>query len=94
MSQLNNEKMYEKIYNLVALLPEKKLSLAQEFLTDLCKEDDDEVISTSDIMNLPLSERRKIMARQAQNMFSYYDQSNEERHVWQAGEFSDEYYSR
>jgi hypothetical protein len=45
----------------------------------------------SDFMLLPLTERRQIMAKQADQMWAHYQQSQNEHIVWQAGDFIDEY---
>jgi hypothetical protein len=42
-------------------------------------------------MKLPLSRRRKIMKKQAEQMAAYYKKTGGEREEWQGGEFIDEY---
>ena len=44
-------------------------------------------------MNLPLNERRRIMAQQAREIIFHYEREweSEERQSWQAGDFADEY---
>jgi hypothetical protein len=41
-------------------------------------------------MLLPVAERRRLMAEQARQMMTYYEQTASERQAWQAGDF--EYY--
>ena len=38
-------------------------------------------------MQLSLEERRQILARQAEQMKSYYERTKDERTEWQAGDF-------
>jgi len=40
-------------------------------------------------MQLSLAERRQILARQAEQMKSYYERTKDERTEWQAGDFID-----
>lgn len=42
-----------------------------------------------DFMRLPLVERRRIMAQQAEEMLAHYAQTEMDRQDWQAGEFVD-----
>ncbi len=44
----------------------------------------------ADFMRLPLAERRDILARQAEQLRDYYEQSADQRLEWQAGDFVDE----
>ena len=46
---------------------------------------------TSDLTNLSLEERRRLLAEQAKGMADYYRQNIEEREEWQSGDFIDEY---
>ena len=84
---------YSQINELVMRLPAGKLSLAYNLLVDLIKKKEDEILSQSYFMNLPLEERRRIMSEQAQNMIFHYEQDTGELLEWQAGEFNDEYLS-
>ncbi|MFQ5629747.1 MAG: hypothetical protein ACE5I1_13365 [bacterium] len=81
---------YSKLQELVKRLPASKLSLAYSFLTDLA--DEKEVKSPqTDILNRPLKERRRILAKQAKQMVKHYKQAETERQDWQAGDSVDEY---
>ena len=84
---------YSQIHELVMKLPAGKLSLAYNLLVDLIKKKEDEILSQSNFMNLPLNERRRIMSEQAQKMIFHYEQNTGERQEWQAGEFNDDYLS-
>ena len=57
--------------------------------TDLAR--DQETLSQVDFMQLPLEERRRILAQQAEQMKSHYEQTRDERTEWQAGDFIDVY---
>ena len=79
---------YSKLQELVKRLPASKLPLAYSFLTDLA--DEKEVKSPqADILNRPLKERRRILAKQAKQMLKHYKQTEPEREEWQGGDFFD-----
>lgn len=40
-----------------------------------------------DFMLLPITEHRRLMAEQAQQMLSHYEETASERQTWQAGDF-------
>lgn len=80
-----------QIRKLVERLPATKLPLAYRFLRELVDEETEELSPQARFMRLPLDERRRIMAQQAQEMVSHYKQIAEERQEWQAGDFVDEY---
>ncbi|MBF0378295.1 MAG: hypothetical protein HQK72_12555 [Desulfamplus sp.] len=82
---------HSQVYELVMRLPAAKLSLAYNLLKELNKKKESEVLSKSDFMDLPLNERSRIMAEQAQKMIFHYENNIEERQEWEAGEFNDEY---
>ena len=77
---------YSQVQALIKQLPPKKLSLAYSLLADLVDKPQHEVSPELNFMLLPLSERRKIMARQAEQMISHYEQTTDERETWQAGD--------
>ena len=52
---------------------------------------DQETPSQVDFMQLSLEERRRILAQQAEQMKSHYEQTRDERTEWQAGDFIDVY---
>ncbi|OGC06619.1 hypothetical protein A2V82_05025 [candidate division KSB1 bacterium RBG_16_48_16] len=82
---------YSQIQELVNQLPATKLPLAYNFLVDLAKKEVDVQSSQLDFMLLPLSERRRIMARQAEQLVAHYERTETERLSWQGGDFIDEY---
>jgi len=84
---------YSQIQDLVMQLPAAKLPLAYNLLVNLSKkEDKNEPLPQSDFMRLPLNERRRIMAQQAQEMIFHYEQEVGERQEWQGGDFVDKYF--
>jgi hypothetical protein len=82
---------YSQVQDLVLQLPVQKLWLVYNLLVDLTTNDNDGVSPQQDFMRLPLSERRRIMAQQAAQMVTHYEQTAAERQAWQGGDFSDEY---
>ena len=52
---------------------------------------DQETLSQVDFMQLSLEERRQILAQQAEQMKSHYEQTRDERTEWQVGDFIDVY---
>jgi len=75
------------IRDLVKRLPATKLKSAYNLLVDLVKQEVDEQSHRQKFMRLPLSERRRIMAQQAEQMVAHYKQTLHEREMWQVGEF-------
>jgi hypothetical protein len=82
---------YSQIHELVMKIPAGKLSIAYNLLMDLIKKEEDSILPQSNFMNLPLNERRRIMAQQAHEMIAHYERETGKRQDWQAGEFTDEY---
>ncbi len=82
---------YTQVQDVVKRLPQKKLPIAYSLLVDLAEKEVDMLSPQLDFMFLPLSDRRRIMAQQAEKMVAYYEQTSDERQDWQAGEFIDEY---
>ena len=70
-------------------LPARKLRLAYSLLVDLIAEESDALSPQIRFMLLPLAERRRIMAQQAEKMITHYEQSAVERQAWQAGDFDE-----
>ncbi len=81
---------YSQLHELVVRLPAGKLPLAYNLLADLIKKEEDEILPKSDFMNLPLNERRRIMAQQARDMIFHYERDSDIRQTWQGGDFADE----
>jgi hypothetical protein len=80
---------YSQVQELVMRLPVKKLSIAYRLLVDLSASDADSPSRQEEFMLLPLAERRRLMAEQAKQMVTHYEQTVSERLAWQAGDFVD-----
>ena len=74
------------VQELANKLPKTKLSLAFHFLQTLVDKDE-ETMSQKDFASLSIDERRRILAQQAKQMKSHYEQTRAERTEWQAGDF-------
>ena len=81
---------YSQVQELVKKLPATKLPVAYNMLIDLAGTKPDIQSSQSHFMSLPIIERRQILAKQAKEMIEHYQQTTNERQVWQAGDFADE----
>lgn len=77
-----------QIQELVEQLPTAKLPHAYRLLRELAEDTRPAPIS---LLQVPLSERRRILAEQALQMVSHYEQTADERQAWQGGDFRDEY---
>ncbi len=82
---------HSQVQELVMRLPVAKLRLAYQFLLELIDGEAEILSPQLSFMRLPLDERRRIMAEQAQQMISHYEQTAAERQDWQTGDFVDEY---
>lgn len=82
---------YTQVQELVKQLPAAKLERAYSMILELTDKKTDPVSPQLDFMKLPLSRRRKIMKKQAEQMAAYYKKTEGEREEWQGGEFIDEY---
>lgn len=82
---------YSQVQELVEQLPETKLSLAYSLLLELADTEADTLSPQLDFIRLPLDERRRIMAQQAEQIAAHYEQTADERQEWQAGDFIDAY---
>ena len=86
---------HAQVQELVNNLPETKLSLAFHFLQDLA-EIDTESLSQEDYARLDqlspgdsfFDECRQLLAQQAELMKDHYEQTEDVRADWQAGDFS------
>ena len=83
---------YSQIQELVNQLPAAKLPLAYSFLVDLAKKAEDAQSPQFNFMLLPLNERRRIMAQQAEQLVAHYERTETERQVWLTGDFIDTYF--
>lgn len=84
-----NSVTYTQVQELVAHLPATKLPRAFAMLKSLANE---EAITPSvqiKILNLPLAERRRLLAKQAEELLAHYEETVTEREEWQGGDFGD-----
>jgi len=78
---------YSQLQELVRRLPAQKLPTAYRLLAELSVGEIDS--PQQEFMLLPLAERRRLMAEQAEQMLVHYAQMPTERQAWQAGDFVD-----
>jgi len=78
------------IQELVNHLPEDKLPHAYRLLRELV-EQSGKTSPQAEFMRLPISERRRLLAQQADALMSHYEATAAERQEWQSGDFSDEH---
>lgn len=79
-----------EIQELVRQLPEDKLPQAYRLLRDLAGQQGTPSPQL-EFMRLSASERRRLLAQQANEMASHYEQTADERQEWQSGDFQDEH---
>jgi len=82
---------YTQVQELVKQVPAAKLERAYSMILELTGKKTDTGSPQLDFMKLPLSERRKLMKQQAEQMEAYYKETRGERGEWQGGDFIDEY---
>ncbi len=80
---------YSQVQELVMRLSVKKLPIAYRMLVELDESDTDSQFLQSEFMLLPIAERRRLMAEQAERMMAHYEDTAAERQAWQAGDFVD-----
>jgi hypothetical protein len=81
---------YSQVQDLVQQIPESRLPAAYQVLRELV--DRGETLEAQvNFMRLSLADRRDILARQAEQLRDYYQDSAAERSEWQAGDFVDEH---
>lgn len=85
---------YSQVKALLKQLPETKLQTAYRLLADLIAGDTEPSSFQQKYMSLPLNERRRIMAQQAEQMKTHYQESTGERQLWQEGDFLENYSAR
>lgn len=78
---------YSQVQELVMRLSVKKLPIAYRMLVELDESDTDPQFPQAEFMQLPIAERRRLMAEQAERMVAHYEDTAAERQVWQAGDF-------
>jgi cell division protein FtsB len=80
---------YSQVQELVQQIAEARLPAAYQVLRELV--DRGETLEAQvNLLRLPPAERREILARQAEQLKDFYQDSAAERSEWQAGEFVDE----
>ncbi|GEM_PF-2337186 len=80
-----------KFFNVQQLPAPDKIRLLRVLVEELDTTAPNTLSPQLEFMCLPLSERHRIMAQQAEQMTAYYQQTTSERQFWQAGDFEDEY---
>jgi len=78
---------YSQVQQLVTRSPLEKLPIAYHLLIDLSASDDESLSLQESFLLLPLAERRRLMAEQAEQMVEHYERTASERQAWQAGDF-------
>ncbi len=79
-----------QVQELVNQLPEEKLPRAYRLLRDLAEQEGGHSPHWN-LMRLPLSERHRLLAEQAQQMKDHYLETGDERQEWQSGDFRNGY---
>ena len=78
---------YSQVQELVKKIPAVKLSLVYKLLLELVDQEANTPSPQLDLLFLPLGERRRIMAQQAEQMIAHYQQTAVEWQEWQGGDF-------
>ncbi len=82
---------YNQVQALLRQIPETKLQTAYRLLADLINSDSESLPFQQQYMTLPLDERHRIMTQQAEQMKMYYQKHENERRLWQEGDFIEDY---
>ncbi len=79
---------YTQVQELVTRLPAKNLPVAYDFLARLANEETAVPSSQVEFLSLPLAERRRLLAQQADGLLvqDYYEETAVEREQWQGGD--------
>ncbi len=85
---------YTHLQQLVQKLPEAQLPNAYRLLLGLLSQEKKPAALPADVIKLPLEERRQLLARQAEQLKTVYEQDAEARTAWQTGQFADDYQTR
>lgn len=78
---------YAQVEDVVRQLPPAKLPLAYRILLTLSEEETETSSAQVDVLRLSLAERRQLLAKQAEAFVQHYEETEDERAEWQAGEF-------
>ena len=80
---------YAEVQQLVTKIPETELPLAYCLLAELAAGETQSPQAA--FMRLSIDERRQVLAQQAEQMKTHYEETADERTEWQSGDFIDEY---
>jgi hypothetical protein len=80
---------HSKVNSVLITLPLNKLPQAYRFLLKLSREATETKSYQEEFMALPLAEQDRLMTEQAVRMVSYYEQTADERELWQGGDIVD-----
>lgn len=80
---------YAEVQQLVTKIPETELPLAYRLLAELAAGETQSPQAA--FMRLSVDERRQVLAQQAEQMKTHYEETADERAEWQTGDFIDEY---
>ena len=75
---------YAEVQQLVTKIPETELPLAYCLLAELVGESQSPQAA---FMRLSVDERRQVLAQQAEQMKTHYEETADERTEWQSGDF-------
>ncbi len=76
---------YAEVQELVTKIPETELPLAYRLLAELATEETESPQAA--FMRFPVEERRQVLAQQAEQMKTHYEETADERTEWQSGDF-------
>lgn len=80
---------HAEVQQLVTKIPETELPLAYCLLAELAVAEPQSPQAA--LMRLSVDERRQVLAQQAEQMKTHYEETADERTEWQSGDFIDEY---
>ena len=80
---------HAEVQQLVTQIPETELPLAYCLLVELMARETQSPQAA--FMRLSADERRKVLAQQAEQMKTHYEETADERIEWQSEDFIDEY---
>lgn len=77
---------YSQVQHMVTTIPVNKLPDAYRFLLKLSRQTTETKSYQDEFIALPLTEQHRLMERQAAQMVSYYEETADERELWQGGD--------
>ncbi len=78
---------HAQVKDVVGRLPVQKLPIAYRLLTDLERSESSSASRQQQFMALPLEERKRLLAIQAQQMLGHYEEIRGEVEEWEVGDF-------